>query len=164
MGSWFAFFWNSMHRSDAFEKQLGTAATSCFSTILSSSSTTFSIFASLWWLKICRFPLGFSLLLKSGRFWLELCEEVMEDHIKNNNFKKQLGTAVPSWFFKVNLQMFSIISSLFFPASRFFVFSAPLASPRGVSRWEDQNRAPPQNFISQKHAVSYTHLTLPTKA
>ena len=123
MGSCFAFFWKSMHKSVAFGKQLGTAAASCFSTILSSSSAIFNLFASLWWLKICRFPLGFSVLLKSGRFWLELCEEVMEDHIKNKNLKKQLGTAVPSCFFKVNHAMFSLFSSFFLPVSRFFIFS-----------------------------------------
>ena len=123
MESCFAFFWNSMHRSDAFEKQLGTAAPSCFSTILSSSLASFNMFASLWWLKIHRFPLGFSLLLKSGRFGLELCEEAMEDQLKGNNFKKPLGAAVPSCFFKVNHAMFSLFSSFFLPVSRFFIFS-----------------------------------------
>ena len=72
MGRCFAFFWNSMHRSDAFEKQLGTAAPSCFSTILSSSLASFNMFASLWWLKIHGFPLGFSIFLKIGRFLLAL--------------------------------------------------------------------------------------------
>ena len=141
-----------MHKSVALGKQLGTAAASCFSTILSSSSTTFNIFASLCWLKICRFPMVFSLLLKSGRFGLELCEEAMENHIKSNNFKKPLGAAVPSCFFKVSHATSSLFSSFFLPVSSFFIFSKPLPSPQGGSGREDQNRAPPQNFISQKHA------------
>ena len=141
-----------MHNSVAFEKHLGTAAASSFSTILSSSSTKFNIFASLWWLKICRFPLVFSLLLKSGRFGLELCEEVMEDQVRNSTFKKQLGAAMPGCFFKVHHAMFSLFSSFFLPVSPFFIFSAPLTSPQGGSGREDQNRAPPQNFISQNHA------------
>ena len=65
--SFFAFFWNSLHRSDAFGKQLGTAAASCLSTILPSSSAICKLVASLWWLKLHRFPVGFSIFLKIGQ-------------------------------------------------------------------------------------------------
>ena len=134
MGSCFAFFRNSMHRSDAFEKQLGTAAASCFSTILSSSSTIFNLFASLWWLKIYRFPLGFSLLLKSGRFWLELCEEVMEDQVKNNNFSKSPNV----------LTFFFICSSCVSP---FRLFEAFTVASRGVRTGGSKQSTPPKLYF-----------------
>ena len=137
-----------MHKNVAFGKQLGTAAPSCFSTILSSSSTTFNIFASLWWLKICRFPLVFSLLLKSGRFGLKLCEEAMEDHIKSNNFKKPLGAAVPSCFFKVHHAMFSRFFFIFSSCvSLFPLFSAFNVASRGVRTGGSKKSTPPKLYF-----------------
>ena len=115
-----------MHKTVVLEKQLPTAAASCFSTILSSSSTIFNLFSSLWWLKIHRFPLGFSVLLKIGRFFVVLCERVMEDHVKNSEREKQLPAAAASCFFKLNptfLHLFQFLFfSIFVPLCQFFTF------------------------------------------
>ena len=103
-----------MHKTVVLEKQLPTAAASCFSTILSSSSTIFNLFSSLWWLKIHRFPLGFSVLLKIGRFLVVLCEKVMEDHVKNSERGKQLPAAAASCFFKLNPTFLHLFHTSFF--------------------------------------------------
>ena len=103
-----------MHKTVVLEKQLPTAAASCFSTILSSSSTIFNFFSSLWWLKIHRFPLGFSVLLKIGRFLVVLCEKVMEDHVKNSEREKQLPAAAASCFFKLNPTFLHLFHTFFF--------------------------------------------------
>ena len=158
MRSCFAFFWKSLHKNVAFGKQLPTAARSYFFTILSSSATIIHLFTSFWCPKIYRFPLVFSLLLKSGRFGLEMCEEVMEDHVKNNNFKKQLGTAVPSCFFKVNHAKFSLFSSFFLPVSRFFIFSAPLTSPREGSKCSSKGVPDPTTLFTPKSAKTIEKL------
>ena len=103
-----------MHKTVVLEKQLPTAAASCFSTILSSSSTIFNLFSSLWWLKIHRFPLVFSVLLKIGRFLVVLCEKVMEDHVKNSEREKQLPAAAASCFFKLNPTFLHLFHTFFF--------------------------------------------------
>ena len=70
-----------MQKIAVLEKQLPTAAASCFSTSLYSSATIFNLFSSLWWLKIHCFPLVFSMFLELGRFLLVSCEKGVKKRV-----------------------------------------------------------------------------------